>query len=319
MASMEKLKYEFKFNTPAFIGNEKQDSQLRTPPFKALIRHWWRFVWVSKNGGDIEQMRACENFLFGSASGENNGSQKSKIRIRLPWTPGTMNQVNSGTYLLYGKIDKGSVKTSIATENSFALQIAVPRENVPEIETTMKLILDYGTIGGRSRNGWGSIHLTPSQNNQFKLRDISQFTQNWKEALEEGWPYAIGKDEIGPLIWQTESCQNWNQVMSKLSEIRKEMSKSAKKFPNGRRWLSYPVKDTQVPELDNKDRRMPNALRFKVRIDPTNQNRVRGIIFFVPSVPIEALNKYRSEIRTVWQHTLGQLDQNELGLERINQ
>ena len=318
MANMEKLEYEFKFNTPAFIGNEKQDGQLRTPPFKALIRHWWRFVWVSKNGVDIEQMRACENFLFGTASGGNNGSQKSKIRIRIPWTPGTQNQVNSDTYLLYGKIDKGGVKTSIATERSFALRIAVPRENVTEIETTMKLILDYGTIGGRSRNGWGSIHLTPSQDNQI-IRDISQFTQNWKEALEEGWPYAIGKDEIGPLIWQTESYQNWNKVMDKLSVIRKELSKSAKNVSNGRQWLSYPVKDIEVPELQNEQRRIPNALRFKIRTDPKNQQRVHGIIFFVPSVPSDVLSQYSSQIHKVWQHTFGQLDQGEFGLERINQ
>ena len=315
---MEKLEYSLSFNTPAFIGNEQQEGQLRTPPFKALIRHWWRFVWVSKNGLDVDQMRKCESDLFGNVSGERNSSQQSKFRIRIPWEDGTVNEVHSGRYLLYGKIDKGNVKTSIATENSFALQIAVPRECVTEIDTTMALIHYYGSIGGRSRNGWGSIHLE-SQPRQLELSKISAYTRNWQVALDEGWPHAIGTDDRGPLIWQTATCQNWDQVMSKLSEIRKEISKSVKIFSNGRRWLSYPVKDITIREFEENNRRIPNALRFKVRIDPMNPQRVQGIIFFVPSVPSKVLGQYRSDIHTVWNHAFGQLDQGEFGVKRTNQ
>lgn len=315
MTSMEKLEYSLSFNTPAFIGNERQEGQLRTPPFKALIRHWWRFVWVSKNGGNVEQMRACENFLFGTASGEKNGNQKSKIRIRLPsWDLGTVGKgLVNYKYLLYGK----ESSSYIQPRTTFTLQIALPNEFKAEIETTMALIHYYGTIGGRSRNGWGSIHLK-SQPSQLKLSKISAYTRNWQEALDEGWPHAIGTDDRGPLIWQTEPSGNWDQVMRKLSEVRKEMSKSAKNFPNGRRWLSYPVKGSTIPELEKDNRRIPNALRFKVRIDPMNQQRVQGIIFFVPSVPSKVLGQYISDIHTVWNYVFGQLDQGEFGVKRTN-
>lgn len=39
---MKKLEYQVSFTTPAFLGNAEQQAQWRTPPFKALIRQWWR-------------------------------------------------------------------------------------------------------------------------------------------------------------------------------------------------------------------------------------------------------------------------------------
>ncbi len=39
---MRKLEYQVTFNTPAFLGNADQQAQWRTPPFKALLRQWWR-------------------------------------------------------------------------------------------------------------------------------------------------------------------------------------------------------------------------------------------------------------------------------------
>lgn len=41
---MTTLTYQVSFNTPAFLGNAEQQAQWRTPPFKALLRQWWRVV-----------------------------------------------------------------------------------------------------------------------------------------------------------------------------------------------------------------------------------------------------------------------------------
>ena len=45
---MRKLEYQVTFNTPAFLGNADQQAQWRTPPFKALLRQWWRVVHAPK-------------------------------------------------------------------------------------------------------------------------------------------------------------------------------------------------------------------------------------------------------------------------------
>ena len=39
---MQTMKYEAHFLTSVFLGNAEQSGQWRTPPFKALLRQWWR-------------------------------------------------------------------------------------------------------------------------------------------------------------------------------------------------------------------------------------------------------------------------------------
>ena len=82
--TMKKLSYELTFLTPAFLGNAEQSGQWRTPPFKALIRQWWRMVFAAgeQAGGElVREMREAERALFGSAA--DGESQKSLLRLRL--------------------------------------------------------------------------------------------------------------------------------------------------------------------------------------------------------------------------------------------
>ena len=53
---MNKLEYQVRFLTPAFLGNAEQGGQWRTPPFKALLRHWWRVVWVAGYSRDADRV-----------------------------------------------------------------------------------------------------------------------------------------------------------------------------------------------------------------------------------------------------------------------
>lgn len=45
--TMQELTYKVTFTTPAFLGNAEQSAQWRTPPFKALLRQWWRVVYAA--------------------------------------------------------------------------------------------------------------------------------------------------------------------------------------------------------------------------------------------------------------------------------
>ncbi|MCE2461531.1 MAG: hypothetical protein J4F38_12235 [Pseudomonadales bacterium] len=61
MQPMRQMKYEVKFLTPAFLGNAEQSGQWRTPPFKALLRQWWRVaVAAAKGGGSAVRSRMAE-------------------------------------------------------------------------------------------------------------------------------------------------------------------------------------------------------------------------------------------------------------------
>ena len=67
MQPMRQLKYEVEFLTPAFLGNAEQSGQWRTPPFKALLRQWWRVAVAEGFGYEYRKLREVEGRLFGHA------------------------------------------------------------------------------------------------------------------------------------------------------------------------------------------------------------------------------------------------------------
>ena len=88
--TVRELTYQVSFNTPAFLGNAEQQAQWRTPPFKAMLRQWWRVVKAPSVLYDHHRLLAAENDLFGSAL-DGEGSSRSKVRLRLSgWDAGTL-------------------------------------------------------------------------------------------------------------------------------------------------------------------------------------------------------------------------------------
>lgn len=59
---METRQFTIRFVTPAFLGNAEQDGQWRAPPFKHLLREWWRVAWAEANGfsNDYRSLREQE-------------------------------------------------------------------------------------------------------------------------------------------------------------------------------------------------------------------------------------------------------------------
>ena len=65
--------FNLHFTTPAFLGNAGQNGQWRTPPFKHLLREWWRVAWAAQNNPkDWRKMREIEGRLFGHAWLDND-------------------------------------------------------------------------------------------------------------------------------------------------------------------------------------------------------------------------------------------------------
>lgn len=192
--SMQKLEYQVRFVTPAFLGNAEQKAQWRTPPFKALLRQWWRIVKSPQVGYDVNDLRKEEARLFGSASDTSgSASVKSKVFVRLDsWKNGTLSQwpatdkvhhpevgdrgVNIGAdlYLGYGPLTfEGSRGTVLGTVRGTGVKrtainlsaetarliVRVPEEHLQELLETMQMVACFGALGSRSRNGWGSLEI----------------------------------------------------------------------------------------------------------------------------------------------------------------
>ncbi len=358
---MKSQRYRLTFTTPAFLGNADQHAQWRTPPIKALLRQWWRVAYAAEQKFDVDvtAMRRAEDLLFGHAWLENdaverNGrtekvaARKSEVRLRLShWKDGSLGKrqwpefatvnhpevkssVGSDLYMGFGPLvyDKASRRSglkanaAIQAGESADLSLAYPDESAPQIERALCLINLFATVGGRSRNGWGSLHLeslegtSPSQTS-VPLRD-------WQQALALDWPHAIGQDGQGALTWQTRPFDDWKALMQKLAIIKiglrtqfRFTTRRDEPRPEDRHWLSYPITNHSVRAWDGKAR-LPNSLRFKVRPAPDNSRQYVGVIFHMPCLPPLALNPEENTITRVWERVHQFLDTPTQQLTRIS-
>ncbi|WJW76665.1 hypothetical protein QVG61_06145 [Thiohalobacter sp. IOR34] len=303
------------FLTPAFLGNAEQSGQWRTPPFKHLLREWWRVAWAAKNDpANWKKMREVEAPLFGHAwwkgdkdkNGRSVSVRKSRVLLRIaPWDRGSMNAMpvtkpaaerapQSAKYLAYGPEGELNEKPAISEGIHSELQLAWPdgMAGTEHLEETMKLIQAFGTLGGRSRNGWGSLWLDEIEG----LPDVNVFTRPWKDCLALEWAHAIGRDETAPLIWTTgEPVREWTAVIESLAAIRKAVN--AAMDGGARKVLNQPVA--------GRGGRVPSSLRFKVR---RVQGGLQGVIFHMPCTPPDLARHSRKNVLDAWQQTHELLD-----------
>jgi CRISPR-associated protein Cmr1 len=330
--AMRKEIFDISFVTPTFLGDAEQKGRWRTPPFKAQLRQWWRVAYAASHGFrvSVADMRREEGLLFGNAW-LTNAFAKSRVRLRLDrWEEGKLRswqgleqsavfhpevqrthfRVGPHAYLAYGPLD-GRGGTELANKGNAAIQaaesamlgVALPDNDAPLVDHALWLMDRYGTVGGRSRNGWGSYGLkpmddTPALSGTVPLRD-------WRDCLTLDWPHAIGKDEKGALIWQTAPHVDWKALMRTLAIVKIGL-RTQFRFNTGnysprtedRHWLSYPVTNHSVAAW-GRNARLPNQLRFKVR--RTQKGQLVGVIFHMPHLPPKAFNPDRPAIEAVWR------------------
>jgi len=354
---MKTLEYGVTFTTPAFLGNAEQDGQWRTPPFKALLRQWWRVAHAATCRFDVHlaEMRRAEGELFGVAADADGESRKAKVRIRLDrWDLGTQRDwggldlskvthpevknregrqlpVGAHLYLGYGPLTFAGGQTALKANAAIqageiaCLSLAVPNESVSVICRALGLINRYGTIGGRCRNGWGSFELDPVGDTPPLSGEPP--ARNWREALHVDWPHAIGQDVRGPLIWQTqESFGDWKSVMRRLAEIKIGMRTQFPfttgrntQEPEARHWLSYPVTKHNVADWREKGRGDYRLPNnLRFKVRPDLEGQLRGVIFHVPCLPPAQFHPDRRSIEAVWQRVHDFLDDRAQNLLRIS-
>ena len=338
--------YQLRFHAPAFLGNASQQGQWRTPPIKALLRQWWRVAVAQQLRYDVDRLRQRESDLFGTASDSEGDSRRSLVRIRLgEWQLGQLRDwpgtgtvahpevknrdgrpasVGSVLYLGFGPLEYNSGSRSTTLKSKAAIQagdantlrIAVPDEYAAQIATALWLVDRYGTLGGRSRNGWGSLTLTSTGEEAAPLQGQlgAALTQPWRDALQRDWPHAIGSDTQGPLVWQTPAFDDWKKLMQELARLKIALrtqfiftTGNGAPAPQARHWLSYPVTNHSVRPWGG-NARLPNSLRFKVRPAPGNPQQLVGVIFHVPCLPPPAFQPDLRAIERVWQTVHALLD-----------
>lgn len=325
-------------NTPAFLGDASQSGVWRTPPIKALLREWWRIASAPGFGYNHKTMREAEGLLFGNAWLEDKFC-KSQVRIALAhWHAGKPGwettdlkvthpevkfPVGSQLYLGYGPLvfQQGSIKlknnASLQIDQPNSLDLAYPDTEQAAIQQTLHLIDWFGTIGGRSRNAWGSLAIGQEAltANHPHLKTV---VRDLKACLTLDWPHAIGQDKTGVLIWESkESFADWQKAMQFFARTKIGF-RTHLKFNGGqvhkqaqeRHLLAYPVTNHKVgiPGWGG-DGRLANQLRFKLFRDASGQLRAR--VYHTPHKCPPSLPSGMSEGQelAVWKKIHDWLDQ----------
>ena len=258
--------YTVRFLTPAFLGDADQKGEWRTPPFKALLRQWWRVAAAKKLSYNHERIREIEGRLFGNAwlkSGKDSEFSKSLLRIRLDesqygneevWSRGTQEGVAPESesqdmkYVAWGLIGRGTgvpnriAVTDVRTkkhEGERLLRLAFPESHrllgeyqpAADLLTALALIECFGSIGSRCRNGWGSLALKPMKDQPpiSSLQETinSNVVQSLDEALHHGWGSCIGRDQSAPLIWESkQTFVTWGKTLQAIAGTKRHVRRA---------------------------------------------------------------------------------------------
>ena len=316
---MSDWKLEVSFATPAFLGDGDQSGAWRTPPFKALLRQWWRVAAAKECEYDANRLRERELALFGSSAGETGG--KSKVRLRLDlWKDGAFEKRGNDPKVLHPEVGNGGrrigsqlylgydpigfqrgVGTVVNMEHAIApgeknrLQIRGPES----VAAAVQLAAWFGTVGSRSRNGWGSLTAKVVKGKGIesigKILDESvklRSCRRLEESLQLDWPHAIGCDDRdGALVWKSrQDFGRWEDAMKHLAEV-KIAFRTALPVNGGfrdRHLLAYPVTHHNVRAWGPQER-LANQIRFKV---VRSGGRFYALVYHLPcDIPSELKRK----------------------------
>lgn len=324
--------YTVRFLTPAFLGDAEQNGAWRTPPFKALLRQWWRVAYVrgrEPTPALVSQMRETEGRLFGNAwldtnaddraAGRKTGNCRSVIRIRLEaanggdaWTRGTQQGVTplsngpATSYSWFGLIERKDRITKAAlpprtgikaavVEGERTLKLAVPEDRVKEIDMTLRLINTFGQVGSRARTGWGAIQIDSME--PHSADELRTFSRDYKACLDHDWAHALGREGQGPWVWvSTPDFKDWAAALTKVAALRKEVRTSLKGQSDLRPLLGFADAN-----------RMPSPLRWRVFRTPKGDSLGVRVFALPHKIPASAKkDNINRHAETAW-HSVTQI------------
>lgn len=328
------LKFDVEFITPAFLGGADGNAEIRTAPFKNLIRRWWR---IANGNLPSEKLWQRESEIFGSTEKNplivetNKNKKKSerepeifgKSRVELSIENFSETHISNDVgkkslknflYLGYGPVQNNALNIRNFVEAGSKIKIKMvltssEKENFIDVLTLINL---FGGIGSRSRKGFGSIEIIPETDN-FRLNNlkilcehIPSLVQNYLDAMNSGknYPYCIGSDEKGLLCWNTQDRESYADVLNDLTTIYKGAVQIAKSASSDGRVILGSANEIMRTDI----KRIPSSLLLKVI---KFGGKYKGRILHLPY----NINHILKEQNKVWAAIYSYFDEN--GLKRF--
>jgi CRISPR-associated protein Cmr1 len=187
-------------------GADGQTPELRPASIKGALRFWWRAMHGHLK---LEELKKKEDAIFGSASNDGTkskltirvlGTQPSLSAVPLPYrrkeTYGGKYKINILDYMAYGMVQYDNnqrrnilVRNYIGTGEIFNLKLTLNSDLSAEILKAFYLLSEFGGLGAKSRNGYGSFkvingdeHLNHVSIKSFENTPPSSFSALSKET-----------------------------------------------------------------------------------------------------------------------------------------
>ena len=360
----KKLKFTVDFITPAFLGGADGEAEIRPAPFKNLLRRWWRIVITAKENLSPEDLWEQESRLFGSTEKDDNDEifGKSKVMLTIdsiykkpevqaavgkdgkpvavkavnntPYIPVETNiltkekTLKKYLYLGYGPVQPKAAdcKDYIKPDTQVDFTLTIPASEEETFINVLTLINLFGSIGSRSKKGFGSIGITAKLSDdsaEYKLKNLKKLqeslpnlvrTVNYKSDNRH-YPYCIGQDENGMSCWNMKTDRNfsfssWEGVLDCFQDIYKydlrefqSPNPVIKKIQNGRKILGSAE---TIPGCNDIER-LPSQLIFKVARQGESNSNYAGKIIHLP-YNIDSKLTTQSE---VWAKVYKKLDKKQ--------
>lgn len=316
--------------TPMFLGGADRNAELRTPPFKNALRYWWR---ITQGNEAPDTLGDKEQKLFGGVADKATRSRvavvvtgdvktdKENNSIGKKHNPEAGRPVSLAAYLGMGPVDFSGryLKKKILPSERFSLSVSFPKANREALLDTLSLFKAFGSLGARSRNGWGSFDLKPKNHGISLLPRKTLFEKFGRDldsifADPKKYPYALGKSAGQPLFWKIANGNRWQDVMKIAGESYMDLRQKVLPFPKDkpggvqeRHILGYPVTRHPVDEWKKNGDRMPSQLRIIIR----KMGDGYGVYFFhLPHLIPQTWSFRPATEPEVWEKVHGYLDEN---------
>ena len=199
MNKLRTITATYRIVTPMFMGGaDKAADSIRPPSVKGALRFWWRALnWSqvrSNTNSDKDaliELHRQESEIFGNTPAEKApkvGQSVFSLRIRgdIP-TPSSLPRMRgSKAYLGYGLEDRGNQALTwgdtFTVELSYHLNRAT-KEKIGSVEDALMAIGLFGGLGGRSRNGFGSIAMESINDTHFPCNTFDDYRSFVRKLL----------------------------------------------------------------------------------------------------------------------------------------
>ena len=303
--------YKIEVVTPMFLGGADKKAELRLPSIKGLLRFWWR---ATSEITDLRKLKAKEEEIFGSTE------KKSKISLRVEDlniryseelfegekvpVEGKSFPIDILHYLLIGLLSfkpKRFMRNYIAPKSSFTLKIFTPSKDIKEIERALKYLINFGGIGSKSRNGFGSLYCKDLYDNDLKFKEP-----------DIDYPPFTALSEYSDFVKLKKSYDKWEDALSEAGIIYRNarLSLESTHYYDERAYIALPI---VADDADEELKDLRHAKPVFINIKKLPDNRYQSQFLFMPYKYTYKGNfeDYKNATDTLWDKIKEEAEKND--------